>query len=72
LDGAIGSAGSTVRPLELAREPLAQHQDHRERLSIIDATTKTHVARILQKLDLPDRVLAVIYPYENGVVHPRT
>jgi DNA-binding NarL/FixJ family response regulator len=41
-----------------------------EQLVISEATTKTHVARILQKLDLRDRVQAVIYAYENGVVAP--
>jgi DNA-binding NarL/FixJ family response regulator len=40
------------------------------RLVISEATTKTHVARILQKLDLRDRVQAVIYAYESGVVSP--
>jgi DNA-binding NarL/FixJ family response regulator len=39
-----------------------------EKLIISEATTKTHVARILQKLGLRDRVLAVIYAYENGLV----
>jgi DNA-binding NarL/FixJ family response regulator len=39
-----------------------------ERLVISEATAKTHVARILQKLDLRDRVQAVIYAYETGVV----
>ena len=37
-------------------------------LVISDATAKTHVARILQKLDLRDRVQAVIYAYESGLV----
>jgi DNA-binding NarL/FixJ family response regulator len=41
-----------------------------ERLVISEATTKTHVARILQKLDLRDRVQAVIYAYESGIVQP--
>ena len=41
-----------------------------ERLVISDATAKTHVARILQKLDLRDRVQAVIYAYETGIVAP--
>src|SRR5881398_3817958 len=35
-----------------------------ERLFISDATAKTHVARILQKLGVRDRVQAVIYAYE--------
>jgi len=39
-------------------------------LVISEATAKTHVARILQKLDLRDRVQAVIYAYETGVVAP--
>jgi len=40
------------------------------RLFISDATAKTHVARILQKLGLRDRVQAVIYGYEHGIVVP--
>ena len=39
-------------------------------LVISEATAKTHVARILQKLDLRDRIQAVIYAYETGLVGP--
>ncbi len=41
-----------------------------DHLVISEATTKTHVARILQKLGLRDRVQAVIYAYERGVITP--
>lgn len=41
-----------------------------KQLIISEATAKTHVARILQKLDLRDRVQAVIYAYETGLVAP--
>jgi DNA-binding NarL/FixJ family response regulator len=43
-----------------------------ERLVISEATAKTHVARILQKLALRDRIQAVIYAYEHGLVTPRS
>ena len=40
------------------------------RLIVSEATAKTHVARVLQKLDLRDRVRAVVYAYETGLVTP--
>src|SRR6476620_11581597 len=40
------------------------------KLVISAATAKTHVAHILQKLGLRDRVQAVIYAYESGLVAP--
>lgn len=39
-------------------------------LVISDATAKTHVARILQKLGLRDRIQTVIYAYETGLIAP--
>jgi DNA-binding NarL/FixJ family response regulator len=43
-----------------------------ERLVISEATAKTHVAHVLQKLQLRDRVQVVIYAYEAGLVAPGT
>jgi DNA-binding NarL/FixJ family response regulator len=39
-------------------------------LYLSEATVKTHVNRILSKLDLRDRVQAVVLAYESGIVRP--
>jgi DNA-binding NarL/FixJ family response regulator len=40
------------------------------RLYLSEATVKSHVARILDKLDLRDRVQIVVFTYEKGIVRP--
>jgi DNA-binding NarL/FixJ family response regulator len=41
-----------------------------DRLTLSVATVKTHVARILSKLGLRDRVQAVVVAYETGLISP--
>jgi DNA-binding NarL/FixJ family response regulator len=39
-------------------------------LYVSEATVKTHVAHALSKLDLRDRVQAVVFAYESGLIEP--
>ncbi|MEU9272630.1 response regulator transcription factor [Streptomyces sp. NPDC048251] len=41
-----------------------------ERLSIAPTTVKTHISSILTKIDARDRVQAVVFAYEAGLVRP--
>jgi DNA-binding NarL/FixJ family response regulator len=62
----------TRRELEVLRL-VAEGQSNAEiaaSLYLSENTVKTHVTHILDKLGLRDRVHAVIYAYESGIVEP--
>jgi len=62
----------TPRELEVLRLVARglSNADIARELVLGDATVKTHVARIFQKLDLHDRAQAVVLAYESGLVTP--
>jgi DNA-binding NarL/FixJ family response regulator len=83
LDRFVGSGGKPMRDAaeldvltEREREVLVliakglSNLEIAETLFLSEATVKTHVGRILSKLDLRDRVQAVVLAYETGLARP--
>jgi DNA-binding NarL/FixJ family response regulator len=78
----VATAGSTGHALDALtpreREIFAElasghtNQEIAERFTLSETTVKTHVARVLAKLELRDRVQVVIFAYEKGLTQPWT
>jgi len=71
--GANGSdLGLSERELEVCRL-VARGLSNREiaaQLFVSEATVKTHVAHVLSRLGLRDRVQVTVFAYEHGIVRP--
>jgi DNA-binding NarL/FixJ family response regulator len=69
---AAGLAELTPREIEVLSQVARGHSNAEiaADMYLSEATIKTHVSRILTKLDLRDRVQAVVLAYEAGLVEP--
>jgi DNA-binding NarL/FixJ family response regulator len=68
--GALGSLTGREREVFGRLAAGASNTEIAQQLFLSETTVKTHVGHILSKLQLRDRVQAVVFAYESGIVRP--
>ncbi|GIF21430.1 DNA-binding NarL/FixJ family response regulator [Actinoplanes tereljensis] len=71
-DPRLGALSEREREVLEAIGQGATNAEIAERFTLTESTVKKHVGRVLAKVGARDRIQAVIFAYDNGLVRPNT
>ncbi|MFF5233373.1 response regulator [Dactylosporangium sp. NPDC000521] len=71
VDPRLGTLSEREREVLEAIGLGATNTEIAERFTLTESTVKKHVGRVLSKIGARDRIQAVIFAYDNGLVRPR-